>query len=339
MGDRKVFEQAGLLDGVPPFEDGFQQADRVFLVEQPSNYYRRHLLLHEATHWIMYRAFGGGGAPWFMEGMAELQATHRLNKDLLNLAIIPDGPESVPHWGRFKKLSDSMKANGVPKLKRILYYGNDRQDRMDRYCWSWAACVFLSNHRVYWPDLEKSSTPPLDYSLKLSEEFEKSLADRWDFVERDWKVFVDEFGWGYDPQSDLVCLERSIRTIGNIIAGRSTMELDTTDGWQLFRFPVKQGQEVNIEAKGTYVVQVRNQQAWESTPNGLTYQYHRHIPMGKLIGGFLSVDVEQPFEVFPVGNACDFKASRDGWLLLKINEPVGERRDNSGWLTVQIQVQ
>jgi hypothetical protein len=339
MGDRKIFEQAGLLDGVPSFEDGFQQADRVFLVEQPSNYYRRHLLLHEATHWIMYRAFGGGGAPWFMEGMAELQGTHRLENNLLSLAIIPDAPESVPHWGRFKKLSDSIATNGVPKLKRILYYGNDRQDRMDRYCWSWAACVFLCNHPVYWPYLQKSSTPPLDYSLKLSEQLEKSLADRWDYVERDWKLFVDEFGWGYQPNSDLICLEESIRSIDSPLTRQFTMQLDATKGWQLVRFPFKQGQGAEITTQGSYVVHVRNQEAWESTPEGLTYQYHRHIPMGKLIGGFLSVDNEQPFEIFQVGTRHDFKASSDGWLLLKINEPVGNRRDNSGSLKIQLQIQ
>ncbi|MFN6305110.1 MAG: hypothetical protein ACK6AT_04140 [Planctomycetota bacterium] len=338
IGDRKLFEQAGLLDQVPAFDDGFQMADRVFLVEQPSNYYRRHLLLHEATHWIMYRAFGGGGAPWFMEGMAELEATHRLDKNILSLAIIPDRPESVPHWGRFKKLSDSIAANGVPKLKRIIYYGNERQDRMDRYCWSWAACVFLRNHPLYWPFLDQSSTPPLDYSLKLSKQFEKSLADRWDDVERDWKLFVDEFGFGYQPTSDLISIEESLRKLETSEASQVSMQLDTTKGWQLLHLPFKQGQGVNITAQGIYVVQVRNQQAWESTPEGLTYRYHRHIPMGKLIGGFLSVDNDQPLEVFPIGNRHEFKAPADGWLLLRINEPVVDRRDNSGLITIQVDV-
>ncbi|MFM9063604.1 MAG: hypothetical protein ACKOOI_11330 [Pirellula sp.] len=338
MGDRKVFERSGLLDGVPSFEDGFQQADRIFLVEQPSNYYRRHLLLHEATHWIMYRAFGGGGAPWFMEGMAELEATHRLDNNILSLAIIPDRPESVPHWGRFKKLSDSVASNGVPKLKRIIYYGNERQDRMDCYCWSWAACVFLRNHPLYWPFLEKSSTPPLDYSLKLSEQFEKSLADRWDDVERDWKLFVDEFGFGYQPSSDLISLDGYIRKNNISQDSQTSMQLDTTKGWQLVNLPIKQGQGAYITAEGIYAVQVRNQQAWDSTPEGLTYRYHRHIPMGKLIGGFLSVDNDQPLEVFPVGKRHEFKASTDGWLLLRINEPVGDRRDNSGLLTIQVDI-
>lgn len=339
MGDRKLFEQSGLLDGVPSFEDGFQQADRVFLVEQPSNYYRRHLLLHEATHWIMYRAFGGGGAPWFMEGMAELEATHRLDKNILSLGIIPDRPESVPHWGRFKKLSDSVAANGVPKLKRIIYYGNERQDRMDRYCWSWAACVFLRNHPLYRPFLDQSSTPPLDYSLKLSEQFEKSLADRWEDVERDWKLFVDEFGFGYQPTLDLISLDGYIRKNNTSQASQVSMQLDTTKGWQLVDLPIKQGQGACITAEGIYAVQVRNQQAWDSTPEGLTYQYHRHIPMGKLIGGFLSLDNDQPLDVFPVGKRHEFKAPSDGWLLLRINEPVGDRRDNSGLLTVQVDIQ
>ncbi|MFM7932101.1 MAG: hypothetical protein ACKO9Q_30675, partial [Pirellula sp.] len=102
--------------------------------------------------------------------------------------------------------------------------------------------------------------------------------------------------------------------------------------------PIKQGQGAYITAEGIYAVQVRNQQAWDSTAEGLTYRYHRHIPMGKLIGGFLSVDNDQPLEVFPVGKRHEFKASTDGWLLLRINEPVGDRRDNSGLLTIQVDI-
>jgi hypothetical protein len=337
MADRKVFERAGLLDGVPAFEDGFQLADRVFLNEQPSTYYRRHLLLHEATHWVMYRALSGGGSPWFMEGMAEVEGTHRLKDGVLTLAIIPDDRQEVPHWGRFKRLSDSVAKNGVPTLKQILYYGNDRQDRMDRYCWSWAACVFFHNHPLYASYLQKASVAPLDYSLKLSEQLEQTLGDRWDWVERDWKVFVDEFDFGYRPNIDTISLETAQGITATAFSGESSIQLDCSRGWQDSKCFLKAGQKVQIRADGRYVVRNQNQQAWECSADGITYQHFRHIPMGKLLGGFVSVDRDEPLMVFEIGKQTEFVAPRDGWLLLKINEPVRQRQDNSGKLDVRIQ--
>ena len=338
MGDRGVFQKAGLLDGVPAFEDGFQMADRVFLVDQPSIYYRRHLLLHELTHWMMYRAFGGGGSPWFMEGMAEVEGTHRLENGSLTLGVIPEDQKEVPHWGRFKRLSDSIKKDGVPRFKGILYYGNDRQDRMDRYCWSWAACVFLVHHPLYFSYLEKAFNPPLDYSMKLSQEFESSLEDRWDWLERDWKLFVDEFDFGYQPSVHLISMEQATQGLSSEPQAEVSMRVDASQSWQLVRNSFRQGHQIHLEATGNYVIKVLDQEPWESSAEGITYQYHRHEPMGKLMGAYLSRDIARPLEMIPIGKKAQFTAPSDGWLFLRINEPIRERRDNSGQLSVRIRV-
>ena len=335
IGDRKLFEQAGLLEGVPPFEDGLQIADKIFLREQPSVYYRRHLLLHEATHWVMYRAFGGGGSPWFMEGMAEIEGTHLWKDDQLTMGIIPGDASSVPHWGRFKRLAESTAAKRMPSIKQILRYGNERENRMDRYVWSWAACIYLRNHPVYGPLLGRASAAPLDYSMKLSEEFEKSLLARWDWVERDWKLFVDDFDFGYQPESNLVAIEDVAQGIRESGPSEFTLDTDCAKGWQLARCYLKAGEQVEIHAQGTYVVRSANQEAWESSPDGITYEYHRRMPLGKLLGGFVSTDTSAPLEVFGVGKQAVYEAQRDGWLLFRVNEPVGQRLDNSGTLQVR----
>jgi len=338
IGDRKVFEQSGLLEGVPGFDDGFQQADRVFFFEQPSIYYRRHLLIHEATHWVMSHIFGGGGAPWFMEGMAEVEGTHRLDQGVLNLGIIPSDPQMVPHWGRFKRLSESIAAKGVPSMRRILGYTNDRQDRMDRYSWSWAACVFFRNHPLYATHLDTASKAPLDYSMKLSEKLLVDLKDRWDWVERDWKLFVDEFDFGYQPQANAIALEDWTKANVEPAASEIEMELDVAKGWQFAQIFLKAGHRVRIQVDGLYVVRTESQQVWESSPEGLTYQYFRHMPMGKTIGAFVSTDALKPLDVFGVGSQAEYEAPTDGWMLFRVNEPVGQRQDNSGKLNVRIAV-
>jgi hypothetical protein len=320
---------------VPAFEDGLQIADKVFLREQPSVYYRRHLLLHEATHWVMYRAFGGGGSPWFMEGMAEIEGTHRWEDGQLTMGIIPGDASSVPHWGRFKRLAESTAAKRMPSIKQILRYGNERENRMDRYVWSWAACVYLRNHPVYGPLLGRASAAPLDYSMKLSDEFEKSLSARWDWVERDWKLFVDDFDFGYQPESNLVALEGIAPGVSESGLSEFTLETDSAKGWQLARCYLRAGEQVEIHAQGTYVVRLANQEAWESSPDGITYEYHRRMPLGKLLGGFVSTDTSAPLEVFGVGKEAVYEAATAGWLLFRVNEPVGKRLDNSGTFQVR----
>src|SRR5687767_8851911 len=75
--DRERFRALGLLPGDnPEFVNGYARGYELWLLEQPSDYYRRHLLLHEGTHALMQTQLGGAGPGWYMEGMAELLGTH-----------------------------------------------------------------------------------------------------------------------------------------------------------------------------------------------------------------------------------------------------------------------
>ena len=387
IGDRKLFEQAGLLDGTPPFDDGFQLADKIFFVEQPSEYYRRHLLLHEATHWVMYRAFGGGGSPWFMEGMAETEATHRLSNGILQLAVIPSDPVEVPHWGRFKRLRSAVEAGEIPSLKHILRYGNERENRMDRYVWSWAACVFFRNHPKYSDAFRQAASDPLDYSLKLSNKLESILKDQWHFVESDWWLFAQDFDFGFDPTKHLVSTE----SLTSLADANHRLAIQTNLNWQTnpngqsdlkgqniakdqsSAGGVRKGIPVSIEASGDFIVasppsqqlaqqtaqqpasQSPNSQAWHSSANGITVRYHRHFPLGKLLGCFIpkpsadstpstttpatttpSTTTPATPSIFPIGKKTVFTPPTDGWLLFKVNEPTKDLFDNSGTLNVVV---
>ena len=90
MGRKERFETAGLLPpDLPPFLNGYQRGAEIWVYEQPSPFYRRHLVLHEGTHAFMERQFGGAGPPWHMEGIAELLGTHRWEDGALQLAHFP----------------------------------------------------------------------------------------------------------------------------------------------------------------------------------------------------------------------------------------------------------
>ena len=78
MQERARFEASGLLPPeIPDFLNGFTRGNEFWMNHQTSEYYVRHLLLHEGTHGFMFTVLGGCGPPWYMEGTAELLATHR----------------------------------------------------------------------------------------------------------------------------------------------------------------------------------------------------------------------------------------------------------------------
>lgn len=344
IGDKSIFQSAGYLDGVPEFDDGYQLANRIFVMEQPSEYYRRHLFLHEATHWIMYRYFGGAGSPWFMEGMADMFATHRWTDGKLTLRVVPSDPREVPHWGRFKRLRELVQRGEAPTLASVLRFGNQREnriDRIDRYVWSWAACVFFWNHPEYQRALADAASPPLNYSMDLSDRLQKNLADRWAIVEADWNGFITEFDFGFEPQRSMIALgERPHLGIASIADQPTELPIQADRGWQDSGFFLERGESIEIRANGQWVISTIDPASpWSSSANGVTYRYYRNQPMGRLVATIATIrggDKTSIWNVIPVGDATTIHATEDGVLLLKINEPAGKLFDNSGELTVQL---
>ena len=73
--DRERFRAAGLLpDTLPPFENGFCDRNRFWLLDQSNPAYRRHLLLHEGVHAFTLTLRGLATPVWYNEGIAEYLA-------------------------------------------------------------------------------------------------------------------------------------------------------------------------------------------------------------------------------------------------------------------------
>ena len=91
MKSRPRFEAAGLIPpGMHEFRSGYAEGSKLWCYDQTSEYYRRHLLLHEGTHAFMHTILNGVGPSWYAEGIAELLATHRLADGQLTLNCLPD---------------------------------------------------------------------------------------------------------------------------------------------------------------------------------------------------------------------------------------------------------
>ncbi len=150
MQSREAFEFSGLLPrGVPEFKNGYSQGEQLWLHEQKSDYYRRHLLLHEGTHSFMGFAFDSLGPPWYAEGIAELLATHRWSEGRLTLKVFPRAAADVPRLGRIKMVQDAFAAGHAISLPRVMAYDRKAHLENEPYGWCWAAAFFLDSHPAY----------------------------------------------------------------------------------------------------------------------------------------------------------------------------------------------
>ncbi len=331
------------------FRNGYQLEDRLYLLEQPSAYYRRHLLLHEATHWYLWKFLGGNGPPWFSEGQCERMGTHRWDGNQLTLGVLPSTTEEVPYWGRIKVIRDDVKQGIAPSLSSIFKYSDTAHRADSPYAWSWAAVTFFSNHPRYGDSFRKLIKPPLDYSNALTQSWTEVLHDERNLVETEWQIFREELDYGFD-------LERSIVNLKAPLIARSPnhsvlkVVVAADRGWQATGIRLKSNQSVKIQARGKIRVRQAKESAnepdWLSEPQGITLEYCQGYPLGALVGMFVpdaapgdrEEKLESKLTHMLVGSAAQQRSTADSQLLLKINERSSQLLDNLGSYEVEISV-
>ena len=92
---RDAYREALRRDGLNYVGGGGYYAPgtkKVYLYPQPSEYFSRQLILHEAAHQFHFLAATGNSAPrsaWYVEGLAEYFAMHRFDDDALETGVVP----------------------------------------------------------------------------------------------------------------------------------------------------------------------------------------------------------------------------------------------------------
>jgi len=339
VGNKQQWYQQGWLNELPGLEDGYQYGDRLYIVEQPSVYYRRLLFLHEATHWIMSRWQGGAGAPWIMEGMADYLGTHRFLNETIELGWMPQSVEQVPKWGRLRLIQETIRSRTSPKLSEIFAFREMRTQRMERYSWSWAACTFFATHPELKQDFQAIYRGPLDYSLQSSQQLYETLRSRWDGLSVQWRAFVDDLDFGMDcSRSALELRGNDFRDLGS--NEKISIRIQADRGWQSTGILVSKDTQIRIRSHGSFIVRKGGEaDPWISESQGITVQYYRHHPLGCLVAAFAEIDGEQPsmeFERIRVGKESMLQARNKSLLLLRINESSDGLQDNVGELAVEI---
>jgi hypothetical protein len=366
-GQVERFQNAKLiLEPLPDFAAGYQLDHNIYLYDQPGDYYTRHLLLHEGTHAFMQWFLNGPGAPWYSEGMSELQAVHKKTKDGVTLLHRLKDRSEAPYWGRIKLIKDEFSAGQAMALDDVLAIPYNAFRNVRFYAWSWAACEFFNNHPLSqeaFRDLRNSTT--LSYE-KFNKTFKEKIKPDWKQLSQDWAIYIDEMEYGFDIAKGRIT-DAKQKPGGNEDAIQFSIAVDRS--WQKTSIAVKAGDKFWIEASGRFRVgqtvvadekskSKNDDQAaepivypWRSEADGITLEYYRGQPLGKLQAGILLDDagppeanrgdltnVKLPPVVLPIPVGAgdkEIKIPANGLLCFRINESPAKMDDNQGALDVR----
>lgn len=335
MGEKERFERCDLLPvALPEFRNGYAAGGELWFYDQSSDYYRRHLLLHEGTHAFMAEFLGGCGPPWYSEGMAELLATHAHRDGELRLNQFPPAREEVPMLGRIKIVQDGFAAGKALQLPRILSYGPRAHLEVEPYGWCWAAAAFLDGHPRYRARFRQ--LPDLVNEPDFNARFRQLYADDWAALNEEWQLFAAGLEHNYSFDRTAVDF-----TPGQPLAsGTARLRVAADRGWQNSGIVLESGVTYALSAEGRYQL-ADAPKIWWSEPNGVTIRYYQGRPLGILLAAVHPADtpvggVSPLLRPATIGLEGELTPDQSGTLFLRVNDSAGELDDNAGKLLVTV---
>ncbi|MDA7980803.1 MAG: hypothetical protein MPJ50_18765 [Pirellulales bacterium] len=335
MADREKFIDSQLLpDDIPAFANGYCRDFELWMDEKATDYYLRHLALHEGTHGFMLTHISGNYPEWYFEGMAEFLGTHKLTEEGLTLGYYPDDISEMPMWGRVGLLREAYRAGRMHPWQLIMTQGLQRDGgETEFYAWVWGWCALMNGMDAYrdrFHDL---------YMLRNEPDFPTSLARKysheWQEVNDNWQVFVSEVEYGYDFQRNAIQFGAG----KPLSEAQQEFQVDAANGWQSTGIQLEAGKTYEFTATGRYEMYREETQrppvVWMSEPQGISIEYYNGSPVGILQAVLVSEDRDpaalSPFlNPMPVSTGGKETVSTTGTLYLRINDHPAKRADNSG---------
>lgn len=338
MADRDRFRGSGLLPvDLPGFEHGRHRGAEFWMNDQEHDYYRAHLLLHEATHCFMTTMPGPTAPVWYMEGMAELFGTHRVEPDgTVRFRVLPHRKEEFAGLGRITAIETEVAAGRLRTLAEVLNLVPDDYIKVDGYAWSWALCLFLDAHPSYRERFRTLGAHAV--GTGFSDAFIAAYADDLPELWTEWALFANSLQHGYDLERAAIDFHQG----ESLAAGAdSTCEIRADRGWQSSGIMLEEGKKYRIAAEGEFTL-AQEPKPWVSEPQGITFRYFKGEPLGMLQAAVQRHDAdERPGPVsmlnaFTVGRGGMLEAPVTGTLYFRLNDDWSELADNRGTVTVRI---
>jgi hypothetical protein len=298
QGSRRKFDDLGVTPpDLPDFKAGFQYNYELFMYEQATDYYRRHLLLHEGTHGFMWTLLGECKSPWYAEGTAELLGTHRWedhkaggkSSRRLTLGQFPRSRQETANHGRIKLVKQCFADHRAAPLDRIVAAafklheaGGPERERQEGYAWCWASSAFLDGHKRY-RDRFRLLCRHMRVAGQIPGTFHLWCEPDWDDLLEEWQVFVAGVEYGYDHERNEIAFARG----APLPPAGATVTVQADRGWQSARLTLEAGKTYELTASGRVVlgqaVVAGKSQPLESEPDGITLRYHHGLPLGTLL--------------------------------------------------------
>jgi hypothetical protein len=282
----------------------------------------------------MNTRLGSCGPTWFMEGVAELLATHRWQDGRLTMNYLPQDRDEVPEWGRVRIVKDAFAAGRARPLKQVIELPPAAYSETQAYAWSWAVALLLDRHPRYRERFHSLlvHVREANFTQRFYQLYEKD----WQELCEEWQLLVSGMEYGYDVPRAAV----DFRPGGALPDGGATVSVAANRGWQPSGVVLEAGAKYRLRASGRS--QVANQpQIWWCEPNGVSIRYYQGRPLGLLLAA-VRPDHPQPERLsallrpIEVGLGTTLSPEQTGTLFLRINDSAAELGDNAGELKVEI---
>jgi hypothetical protein len=331
----KFFDTGVWPDDLPPFPNGYMRDNQLWLYEQPSEYYRRHLLLHEGVHGLMWAFLGGMGPVWYTEGMAELLGTHIWDGEQLTVNVVPESKESSPMWGRVKIIRDAYAAEKAHSLATVMSFPPRSHSTTEGYGWSWAAALFFDHDPLFRDAFREQREAVGDVTLTFSERLLNRLPEPREQIAERWECFVANLDYGYDAERESL-VRRDV--VAALPSDGGEAEIAADRGWQSTGFQLSAGKTYTITAAGRFQIG-RSTRPWISEPDGITLRYHRGEPIGRLMAA-VTDEGRSPRSGLTrptaIGRSGEITPAIDGVLYLRVNDSPADLADNAGTLQARV---
>lgn len=338
IGDEKRFREVGLIpENLPPIEHGRHRRNEFWLREQPYDYYRRHLLTHEATHCFMTYMPENRAPVWYLEGMAEFFGTHRTGPDgVLQFGVMPSSPEEFAGFGRITLLRQKTKEGSGRTMKKIFEYAPEEFLDPEPYAWSWAVCHFLDQHPRYsarFRELGKNQQP-----RAFAAALETLLTEGSRDLATEWVLFITNLQYGYDVPRAAINFQPGTPWKN---AEPRTTEIVIDRGWQSTGCWIEPRTWYQITATGQFAL-AQQPKPWVSEAEGISFRYFCGIPLGKLLAcvrdedGPAGLSNDSMLTITQIGGDGSITSPVAGTLYLRLNDSWSELADNTGKITVTI---
>ena len=339
MRDRELFVEAGLMkENTLLSYHGRQIGAEFWLNDQSWDYYRRHLLLHEATHAFMRHLPGEAiDLPlWYLEGMAEMLSTHRVAEDgTVEFNVMPVDRSRFVGLERIAIVQRDVQANGVRPLSAITVFNAEDFTKVESYAWCWALCRFLDSHPKYQGRFRRIARElvTVPFRQNMARLFELEL----DELQTEWLLFAANIEHGFDFERAQVEFRD-----GRPLDGTAVATVRSDRGWQSSEIFLDAGRRYRVKATGQFTL-ADEPRPWISEANGISIRYSRGRPLGQLQATVLAetADGRPPgssmLREVTLGNDAVFEAIESGTLYLRVNDAWGELADNRGSLSVTVE--